>query len=116
MNELFKPPYLGVAYYPEDWDEQVMYEDIAMMKKAGIMILLLFSMLLAPSSSVSRVMAAGPAILIPILRIYSAIFSASAIRASRQISTPKRNRAIPRKFAGWSMRSTAIIFWRHSVP
>ena len=36
MSVKFKPPYLGVAYYPEDWDEQVMYEDIAMMKKAGI--------------------------------------------------------------------------------
>lgn len=30
------PPYLGVAYYPEDWDESVMEYDIAMMKKANI--------------------------------------------------------------------------------
>ena len=36
MNELFKPPYLGVAYYPEDWDESQQEYDIAMMKKAGI--------------------------------------------------------------------------------
>ena len=36
MSTKFKPPYLGVAYYPEDWDESVMAEDIAMMKKAGI--------------------------------------------------------------------------------
>ena len=36
MSVKFKPPYLGVAYYPEDWDEQVMAEDISMMIKAGI--------------------------------------------------------------------------------
>lgn len=36
MSNKFKPPYLGVAYYPEDWDEGVMAEDIALMKKAGI--------------------------------------------------------------------------------
>ena len=36
MNASFKPPYLGVAYYPEDWDESLQDYDIAMMKQAGI--------------------------------------------------------------------------------
>ncbi|MCQ2431163.1 MAG: beta-galactosidase [Clostridia bacterium] len=39
MNEqktLFRPPYLGCAYYPEDWDESEIPYDISMMKKAGI--------------------------------------------------------------------------------
>ncbi len=31
-----QPPYLGVAYYPEDWPESQMDYDIAMMQKAGI--------------------------------------------------------------------------------
>lgn len=35
-KELFKAPYLGAAYYPEDWDESEQDYDIAMMKKAGI--------------------------------------------------------------------------------
>lgn len=35
-NDKFKPLYLGVAYYPEDWDESEMAYDIEMMKKAGI--------------------------------------------------------------------------------
>ena len=36
-NEIrFQPPYLGCAYYPEDWDESEMSYDISMMKKAGI--------------------------------------------------------------------------------
>ena len=36
MNNKYKPPYLGAAYYPEDWDESCMAHDIEMMKKAGI--------------------------------------------------------------------------------
>ncbi len=32
----FAPPYLGCAYYPEDWDESEIDYDISMMKKAGI--------------------------------------------------------------------------------
>lgn len=36
MKNLVKPPYLGVAYYPEDWDSSFMQKDIAMMKEAGI--------------------------------------------------------------------------------
>lgn len=36
MNNNFKPPYLGAAYYPEDWDESCMAHDIEMMKKAGV--------------------------------------------------------------------------------
>ena len=36
MRDFVKPPYLGVAYYPEDWDESFMQQDIAMMKEAGI--------------------------------------------------------------------------------
>ena len=36
MNTKFKPPYLGVAYYPEDWDESEINRDIAKMKQAGI--------------------------------------------------------------------------------
>ena len=36
MNTKFKPPYLGVAYYPEDWDESEIDKDIAKMKQAGI--------------------------------------------------------------------------------
>ena len=32
----FKAPYLGCAYYPEDWDESEQDYDISMMKKAGI--------------------------------------------------------------------------------
>ena len=31
-----RPPYLGVAYYPEDWPEAQIDYDISMMKKAGI--------------------------------------------------------------------------------
>ena len=31
-----KPPYLGVAYYPEDWPEEYMDADIAKMKELGI--------------------------------------------------------------------------------
>ncbi len=31
-----QPPYLGAAYYPEDWPEEQMDYDISMMKKAGI--------------------------------------------------------------------------------
>ena len=30
-----KPPYLGTAYYPEDWDKSEITHDIEMMKKAG---------------------------------------------------------------------------------
>ncbi len=36
MNTNVKPPYLGVAYYPEDWDESEQLYDIAKMKEAGI--------------------------------------------------------------------------------
>lgn len=36
MDKMFKPPYLGCAYYPEDWDESEIDYDISMMKKAGI--------------------------------------------------------------------------------
>ena len=31
-----KPPYLGVAYYPEDWAEQEIHADIAKMQQYGI--------------------------------------------------------------------------------
>lgn len=31
-----KKPFLGVAYYPEDWDESEIDYDVSMMKKAGI--------------------------------------------------------------------------------
>ena len=31
-----KTPFLGCAYYPEDWDESEIAHDIEMMKKAGI--------------------------------------------------------------------------------
>ncbi|MBQ8398060.1 MAG: beta-galactosidase [Clostridia bacterium] len=36
MKTNVKPPYLGVAYYPEDWDESEQLYDIAKMKEAGI--------------------------------------------------------------------------------
>ncbi len=36
MHPKFKPPYLGVAYYPEDWDKAEIDFDIAKMKEAGI--------------------------------------------------------------------------------
>ena len=36
MNNKYKPPYLGAAYYPEDWDESEQLYDIAKMKEAGI--------------------------------------------------------------------------------
>ena len=36
MKKSLKTPFLGVAYYPEDWDESFMAQDIALMKKAGI--------------------------------------------------------------------------------
>ncbi len=36
MEIKFNPPYLGVAYYPEDWDETEIDFDIAKMKEAGI--------------------------------------------------------------------------------
>ena len=36
MNHLPKPPYLGVAYYPEDWPEEEMERDFARMKEIGI--------------------------------------------------------------------------------
>jgi len=32
----FKPPYLGSAYYPEVWSPELIDEDIALMKKAGM--------------------------------------------------------------------------------
>ena len=35
-NGNVQPPYLGAAYYPEDWPEEEMDYDISMMKKAGI--------------------------------------------------------------------------------
>ncbi len=35
-EQLPKPPYLGVAYYPEDWPDDEIDYDISMMKKAGI--------------------------------------------------------------------------------
>ena len=35
MNK-YNPPYLGAAYYPEDWPESEMAYDIKMMKEAGI--------------------------------------------------------------------------------
>ena len=31
-----KPPYLGVAYYPEDWPDEMMNEDISKMAEMGI--------------------------------------------------------------------------------
>ncbi len=36
MEQCYKPLYLGVAYYPEDWAEDEMAKDIAKMKDAGI--------------------------------------------------------------------------------
>jgi beta-galactosidase len=36
MNKKFNPPYLGVAYYPEDWDENEIDLDIQKMLDAGI--------------------------------------------------------------------------------
>ena len=36
MELRYRPPYLGVAYYPEDWPEEEMANDIAKMKDAGI--------------------------------------------------------------------------------
>lgn len=36
MDNLFTPPYLGAAYYPEDWDESEIDGDILKMKEAGI--------------------------------------------------------------------------------
>jgi beta-galactosidase GanA len=32
----FNPPYLGSAYYPEDWPLEQIDEDIALMKRAGM--------------------------------------------------------------------------------
>ena len=31
-----KPPFLGVAYYPEDWDVSEMDKDIEKMRSVGI--------------------------------------------------------------------------------
>lgn len=36
MNNKFNPPYLGAAYYPEDWDESEIDFDIEKMKLCGI--------------------------------------------------------------------------------
>lgn len=36
MNKKFNPPYLGVAYYPEDWDDSEIDSDIQKMLQAGI--------------------------------------------------------------------------------
>lgn len=36
MKTTVKPPYLGVAYYPEDWPESEQAYDIAKMREAGI--------------------------------------------------------------------------------
>lgn len=36
MKPMFSPPYLGAAYYPEDWDESEIDFDINKMKEAGI--------------------------------------------------------------------------------
>ena len=36
ISEIVRPPYLGVAYYPEDWPRAQIDSDIAMMQKAGI--------------------------------------------------------------------------------
>lgn len=36
IKNKFDPPYLGCAYYPEDWDFAEIYRDISMMKKASI--------------------------------------------------------------------------------
>lgn len=36
MKNKFHPPYLGAAYYPEDWDEKEIDSDIEKMKLAGI--------------------------------------------------------------------------------
>lgn len=36
MENKFKPPYLGAAYYPEDWDESEIERDIEKMKLCGI--------------------------------------------------------------------------------
>ena len=35
-DKKFSPPYLGSAYYPEDWDTAQQDYDIEMMKKAGM--------------------------------------------------------------------------------
>ena len=36
MSNAIKPPYLGAAYYPEDWPLSQVDEDIALMKQAGM--------------------------------------------------------------------------------
>ena len=36
MKTNVKPPYLGVAYYPEDWPESEIDFDIRRMKELGI--------------------------------------------------------------------------------
>ena len=35
MEKKFKPPFLGAAYYPEDWPLSDIDKDIEMMKKVG---------------------------------------------------------------------------------
>ena len=34
--EIINPPYLGAAYYPEDWPLEQIDEDIKLMKEAGM--------------------------------------------------------------------------------
>ena len=36
IAEIVRPPYLGAAYYPEDWPREQMDYDIAKMKEAGV--------------------------------------------------------------------------------
>ena len=36
ISETVRPPYLGVAYYPEDWPREQIDSDITMMRQAGI--------------------------------------------------------------------------------
>ena len=35
-TQRFTPPYIGSDYYPEDWPEEQLDEDIAKMKEAGM--------------------------------------------------------------------------------
>ncbi|MDY3025402.1 MAG: beta-galactosidase, partial [Candidatus Faecivicinus sp.] len=36
MQKDYCPPYLGVAYYPEDWDESEIDRDIEKMQRIGV--------------------------------------------------------------------------------
>ena len=43
-----KPPYLGVAYYPEDWPEEQMDSDIRRMREIGVNVARIGEFRLAP--------------------------------------------------------------------